>query len=245
MIIAWLRPDWPVAAHVRALSTYRTGGVSEGRYASLNLGGHVGDAPQAVAENRARLKRAAALPGEPAWLTQVHGTRVCDLDAPADAQPADAAVTRRPGTVCALLTADCLPVLLANEAGTHLAAAHAGWRGLAAGILEATVAALGVGPDSLLAWFGPAIGPQHFEVGVEVRAAFLDRDGGAGAAFRENARGRFMADLYELARRRLAAVGVRRVFGGEGCTFSQAERYYSHRRDGTTGRQATLLWRER
>lgn len=244
MSIAWLTPDWPIAARVRALSTYRGGGVSEGCYASLNLGAHVGDAPAAVAENRARLKVAAALPAEPAWLTQVHGTRVRDLDKPSDDAPADAAVTRRPGTVCALLTADCLPVLLANEAGTHLAAAHAGWRGLAAGVLEATVGALGVAPSSLLAWLGPAIGPKHFEVSAEVRTAFLGQDPGAAGAFVANARGRYMADLYALARRRLAAAGVTRLFGGGACTFVEAERYYSHRRDGTTGRQATLLWRD-
>lgn len=245
MSLAWLTPEWPAPARVRALSTGRAGGVSEGRYASLNLAAHVGDAPAAVAENRARLRAAAALPAEPMWLEQVHGTRLRDLDVPTDLAPADAAVTRRPGRVCAILTADCLPVLLASEHGTLVAAAHAGWRGLAAGVLEGTIAALGVPPGSLLAWLGPAIGRAHFEVGPEVREAFLARDAGAAAAFIANrGRGRFLADLEALARRRLEAAGVRRIFGGGRCTFADARHYYSYRRDGTTGRQATLIWLE-
>jgi YfiH family protein len=243
---AWLEPEWPAPAGVRALSTFRSGGASAAPYASLNLGGHVGDLAQAVAENRRRLKAAAGLPAEPAWLTQVHGTNVIDLDAAADrpGAPADAAFTQRRGRVCAILTADCLPVLLAADPGDLVAAAHAGWRGLAAGVIEATVQALPVAPDQLIAWLGPAIGPRHFEVGAEVREAVLAGDPGAESAFAANARGRFMADLSALARRRLAALGIDRVYGGGQCTFADENRYFSHRRDGATGRQASLIWLE-
>jgi polyphenol oxidase len=239
----WLLPEWPAPAGVRALSTYRGGGVSAPPYASLNLGGHVGDSPAAVAENRRRLVAAAGLPAEPVWLSQVHGVAVADLDTAAKG-PADAAFTRRAGRVCAILTADCLPILLASDAGDLVAAAHAGWRGLAGGVIEATVQALQVPPATLLAWLGPAIGPGNFEVGPEVRDAMLRQDPGAGAAFAPNVRGRFMADLSLLARRRLAALGVGRIYGGSPCTHADRDRYFSHRRDGVTGRQATLIWLE-
>jgi polyphenol oxidase len=244
---AWIEPDWPAPAGVRALSTLRGGGVSAPPYASLNLGAHVGDAPEAVAANRRALAAAAGLPAEPAWLAQVHGAEVVDLDAVGHegiSPRADAAFTRRTGRVCAILTADCLPILLAADSGDVVAAAHAGWRGLAGGVIEATVRALGVAPARLMAWLGPAIGPQHFEVGSEVREALLQGDLGAQDAFVPNARGRFMADLAALARRRLAALGVSRVYGGGHCTFGDSERYFSHRRDGVTGRQATLIWLE-
>jgi hypothetical protein len=265
---------------VRALSTLRGGGVSGPPYASLNLGDHVGDAAAAVAENRRSLRAAAGLPAEPTWLVQVHGICVRDLDAlggpgPGDegrarrppenaaaapqSTPADAAVTAQPGRVCAILTADCLPVLLAvdsdavytgavhtgavqTETGARVGAAHAGWRGLAGGVIEATVSALGASPGDLLAWLGPAIGPRHFEIGAEVREALLRGDPGAEAAFEPNARGRYMADLYTLARRRLARLGVERIYGGGECTYTDADKYFSHRRDGQTGRQATLIW---
>jgi YfiH family protein len=247
MTPAWITPDWPAAATVRALSTLREGGVSEKSYESLNLGTHVGDAPPAVAENRRRLRSAARLPAEPTWLNQVHGARMMDLDALDDAETppeADAALTRRPGRVCAILTADCLPVLLAADSGAAVAAAHAGWRGLAGGVIEAAVRALALAPESLLAWLGPAIGPRHFEVGAEVRDLLLAEDPEASASFASNARGRFLADLPALARRRLTRLGVRRIYGGGECTFSRADRYFSHRRDGMTGRQATLIWLE-
>lgn len=223
----------------------RSGGVSLAPYGSLNLGDHVGDLPGTVAENRRRLIVEAGLPAEPVWLAQVHGATVADLDARASFGAADAAFTRRPGRVCAILTADCLPVLLTEESGGVVAAAHAGWRGLAGGVLEATVRAVGEPPGRLMAWLGPAIGPKHFEVGAEVREAMLKEDSGAEGAFTLNARGRFMADLGALARRRLAALGVGRVYGGGQCTHADAERYFSHRRDGVTGRQATLIWMER
>jgi YfiH family protein len=250
---AWVEADWPAPPGVRALSTFRTGGVSTAPYGSLNLGSHVGDAPAAVAENRRRLRVAAGLPAEPVWLEQVHGCHVADLDAVPDpgglgrVGPADAAVTRLPGRVCAILTADCLPVLLAAESGDLVAATHAGWRGIASGVIEAAVAAMtaaGATPGRLLAWLGPAIGPRHFEVGAEVREALLASDPGAQAAFAPNARGRFMADLGMLARRRLEARGIDRIYGGGECTFDVADKYFSYRRDGVTGRQAALIWLE-
>ena len=258
MRVDWVEPDWPAPSGVRALSTVRSGGVSVAPYASLNLGDHVGDEPPAVTENRRRLVVQAGLPAEPVWLAQVHGVTVADLDAqvslgamgsataasPSAILTADAAFTRRPGRVCAILTADCLPVLLTEESGGVAAAAHAGWRGLAGGVLEATVRALRVPPGRLMAWLGPAIGPGHFEVGAEVREALVKEDPAASGAFAVNARGRFMADLGALARRRLEALGVARIYGGGQCTHSDAERYFSHRRDGMTGRQATLIWLE-
>jgi YfiH family protein len=240
---SWLTPDWPAPRGVRALSTLRVGGVSLGKYASLNLGTHVGDEPAAVAANRHALRRAAHLPAEPAWLTQVHGVGIADLDADAaPGSPADGAVARSAGRVCAILTADCLPVLFACDSARVVGAAHAGWRGLAAGVLEATVKALGVTPETLLVWLGPGIGTHHFEVGAEVREAFVSEDPGAGGAFLENVRGRFMADLAALARRRLRRLGVERIYGGTECTHADAKRFFSHRRDGPTGRQATLIW---
>jgi len=240
----FLTPDWPPIPGVKALTTVRRGGVSAAPLDSLNFGTAVGDAPEALAENRRRLAVAAGLPAEPRWLRQVHGTTVADLDVLLQPGSADAAIARLPGVVCALLTADCLPVLLAQKDGSAVGAAHAGWRGLAAGVLESTVEALGVPPESLCAWLGPAIGPAHFEVGGEVRAAFLLTDPAAERDFVENARGRWQCDLYALARRRLQKLGVSDIFGGEHCTFSETDRFYSHRRDaGRTGRMATLIWR--
>lgn len=246
----WLTPNWPVPASVRALSTLRVGGVSAAPYASLNLGSHVDDAAAAVAENRRLLRMAAALPAELAWLAQVHGVEVRDLDATGargatdTSASADASVTRQPGRVCTILTADCLPILLAAESGLCVGAAHAGWRGLAAGVIEATVSALGTRPDGLLAWLGPAIGPGHFEVGAEVRDQLLRADPAAEGAFAPNARGRYMADLWALARSRLGRLGIRRIYGGGECTYAATDKYFSHRRDGLTGRQATLIWLE-
>jgi YfiH family protein len=234
------------------LVTTRVGGTSQAPWESLNLGDHVGDDPVAVAGNRALLL-VHGVPAAPRWLQQVHGVAVADLDAVAGAiTVADAAVSAHPGTVCAVLTADCLPVLLAAADGSAVAAAHAGWRGLAAGVLENTVAALrsriraGV---ELKAWFGPAIGPNHFEVGAEVRAAFLAQDAGAAEAFAVAA-DRWHADLYRLARRRLAALGIRDVQGGTACTYADEARFFSHRRDvqhralHSTGRMASLIWRQ-
>jgi polyphenol oxidase len=244
--VAWVIPDWPAPPAVRALSTQRGGGASVSPFESFNLGAHVGDSPEAVADNRLRLRALAGLPAEPAWLSQQHGTGVFDLDGPQDApRAADASFTRCAGRVCAILTADCLPVLLASDSGAGVAAAHAGWRGLAAGVIEATVGALALPPSSLLAWLGPGIGRGHFEVGAEVREALLRADPQAEAAFVPNARGRYMADLAALARRRLERLGIARIYGGDACTYASPERYFSHRRDGRTGRQATLIWLEK
>jgi purine-nucleoside/S-methyl-5'-thioadenosine phosphorylase / adenosine deaminase len=246
----WFEPDWPAPKGVRVLSSRRShlgadgGGASRAPYAGFNLGDHVGDDPLAVAENRRLLRREARLPAEPAWLTQVHGISVADLDAVGRYGSADAAITAQVGKVCAILTADCLPIVFATDSGDRVAAAHAGWRGLAAGVIGATVSALGAPPERLIAWLGPAIGPGHFEVGEEVREAMLKADPGASEAFKLGMRGRFMADLSLLARRQLKNLGVERVFGGAECTYAHPERYFSHRRDGVTGRQATLIWRE-
>ncbi len=239
-------PDWPAPASVRACTTTRRGGVSSGPFASLNLAGHVGDDAAAVAANRRRLSAALGLPVEPAWLSQVHGCAVASADrgtaGTAGPPVADAVLSRQPGHVCAVLTADCLPLLLCDRAGSVCAAVHAGWRGLHLGVIEATLARLGVPGTALLAWLGPAIGPARFEVGPEVRAAFVSRDPAAASAFRAGAGGRWHADLYGLARRRLAAAGVTAVSGGGLCTLSDPARFFSYRRDGRTGRMASLIW---
>ncbi|HEY7890045.1 MAG TPA: peptidoglycan editing factor PgeF [Steroidobacteraceae bacterium] len=240
-------PDWPAPAGVRAAFTLRPGGISRPPFDTCNIAVHVGDEPRAVAENREGLRASLALPAEPAWLEQVHGHRVVDLDrqtALESLPPADAAVTRTAGRICAIQVADCMPVLLAAADGTAVGAAHAGWRGLAGGVLEATVRAMNSPPAQLLAWLGPAIGQAHFEVGEEVRAAFLASDAGAAAAFAANERGRWQCDLYALARRRLAALGVRAIHGGGCCTYADAKRFFSYRRDGRCGRMAALIWRD-
>jgi len=238
--LAAIEPDWPAPVRVRAMVTTRAGGVSVGSYASLNLGTHVGDDPGAVAENRARLR--ACLPSEPRWIDQVHGTDVVDAGGTGRPTCADASFTHASGIVCVVLTADCLPVLLCDRAGTFVGAAHAGWRGLCAGVLESTVRASGIDPARLLAWLGPAIGPQRFEVGAEVRAQFCARAAEAASAFVPGAPGKFFGDLYALARQRLQAIGVAEVHGGGLCTVTDAERFFSHRRDRVSGRMASLIW---
>lgn len=238
----WIEPDWPAPARVRALTTTRQGGCSHPPYAGLNLASHVGDDPAAVAANRNRLTAELGLPAEPLWLTQVHGCEVADARLAKPGCQADAAIASTPGEICAVLTADCLPVLFCDRSGTRVAAAHAGWRGLAAGVLETTLERLALPPGELLAWLGPAIGPQAFEVGDEVVAAFVAEDPGAVAGFRQATADRWQADLYGLARRRLLARGVEQISGGGYCTFSDPERFYSYRRDGRTGRMASLIW---
>ncbi|QIZ50260.1 peptidoglycan editing factor PgeF [Dickeya zeae] len=237
-----LIPDWPAPARVRACSTTRLGGVSNAPYDSLNLGNHVGDSPLHVQDNRQRLLATAGLPVMPHWLEQVHGTQVINLDqVSSDSLTGDAAYTTRQDRVCAVMTADCLPVLFCSADGDEVAAAHAGWRGLQAGVLEETLRHFHARPADILAWMGPAIGPQQFEVGGEVREAFLQVDPTADCAFVPR-NGKFLADIYQLARLRLAAAGVTQVFGGEYCTVSDSGRFFSYRRDGMTGRMATLIW---
>ncbi|MEQ6341317.1 MAG: peptidoglycan editing factor PgeF [Gammaproteobacteria bacterium] len=239
-----LVPDWPAPPRVRAFTTTRQGGVSPAPYASLNLGGHVGDAPQAVAANRTQVVRQLGLPGMPLWLNQVHGITVVDAAHAAPGCAADASFTREPGVVCAVLTADCLPLLLCDKAGSTVAAVHAGWRGLAAGVIEVTLAAMQVPPEDLMVWLGPAIGPHAFEVGSEVREAFTSHDSAAAEAFHPSSAGCWLADIYQLARQRLARQGVTAVYGGERCTYTEAQHFYSYRRDDVTGRMASLIWIE-
>ncbi len=235
----WLIPDWPAPAGVKACVTTRTGGVSLAPFDSLNLGDHVDDSPAAVAENRRRLTDHFSI--APAWLQQVHGIDVVHAD-PSQVARADASWTATPGIACTSMTADCLPVLFCDRAGTRVAAAHAGWRGLAAGVLEATLDSLAVAPDQVLVWLGPAIGPTAFEVGPEVREAFVRQMPEAQQAFVPSANaGKFMADIYLLARLRLAARGVTAVYGGGFCTVSDP-RFFSYRRSPRTGRFASLIW---
>lgn len=237
-----IEADWPAPKNVRAVATTRTGGVSVGPYASLNLGAHVGDDANAVRENRQRLRSTLGLSREPLWLNQVHGTAVVEA-LPHEAPPtADASFSRSAGHACAVLTADCLPVLFCDRDGTRVAAAHAGWRGLAGGVLESALRAMSVAPDRVLAWLGPAIEQDMFEVGAEVREQFVARSADNARAFEVNARGRWQADLYDLARRELARLGVAQVFGGGFRCYADRDRFYSYRRDGTTGRMATLVW---
>ncbi len=242
----WLPADWPAPAGIYAGTSRRRGGVSTGSYASLNLALHVGDLPEAVLENRRRL----GLPAEPLWLNQIHGDTVVDAGAfsatknPAGKIEADAAYTTQAGVICAVLTADCLPILFCDRRATCVAAAHAGWRGLAGGIIERTVAALKVPGEELLAWLGPAIGPRAYEVGGEVRDAFVQHNDEADSAFTSSRAGHWWMDMYQLARQRLQQCGVRAISGGDHCTWQEADDFYSYRRDGVTGRMASVIWIE-
>ncbi|ACY85663.1 polyphenol oxidase [Edwardsiella piscicida] len=237
-------PRWSAPSRVFAYGTTRDGGVSLPPYDALNLGAHVGDEPARVAANRARLCQALALPTPPVWLDQVHGTRVLTLAAgnTDDDVRADAAYTRTPGQVCAVMTADCLPVLFTCDEGNEVAAAHAGWRGLCNGVLEQTLRCFNAAPGAVMAWLGPAIGPEAFEVGAEVRAQFMQHDRASASAFRPTAGDKYLADIYALARQRLQAAGVTRISGGEFCTLSDASRFFSYRRAAQTGRMASLIW---
>jgi YfiH family protein len=247
---AHVEADWAASPGVVAFTTLRSGsGISQAPFDSFNLGMRCGDDPDVVAHNRSELIERFALPSPPRWLRQVHGTAVTRFDgrgpvaAAADEPEADAAVTATAGVVLAILTADCLPVVFAASDGSEVAAAHAGWRGLSAGVLEATVAAMHASPNAIDAWLGPAAGPQAYEIGEEVFATFVDRDPRAATAFVPTRSGHWRVDLYALARQRLADAGVARVSGGGLCTISDPHRFYSHRRDQRTGRMATLVWR--
>lgn len=237
----WIIPDWPAPANVCALVTTRHGGISSGPYASLNLGTRTDDDPAAVAENRARLQ--AHLPQPPKWLAQVHGAHVVDADALQDIPAADASVALQPGTVCAILIADCLPILFTDRAGSCVAAAHAGWRGLAGGVIANTVARMPADPGDLLAYIGPGIGPDAFEVGDDVLHAFCDESPEHRSAFAALRPGKWLCDLPALARIALRRAGLTRIYGGSDCTVSDPQRFFSYRRDKVTGRMAALIWR--
>ena len=240
-------PDWPAPKNVHALQTTRNGGVSVAPYNSLNLGDHVGDDPLAVERNRMLLQ--PMLPSEPIWLKQVHGTVVAKAH-DADCWPeADACVASRAGAVCVVMTADCLPVLLCDEQGSVVGAVHAGWRGLCSGVIEQTVRDMNVEPSALMAWLGPAIGAQAFEVGEEVRAAFIAEQPQAVAAFtpspaQAGGSEKYLADIYQLARLRLNTLRITRIYGGGFCTYTDSERFFSYRRNGVTGRMGTFIWLE-
>jgi YfiH family protein len=237
----FIYPDWPAPANVKALQTTRQGGISAAPYDTLNLGLHVGDDPVRVNRNRQLLE--PLMPSEPVWLEQVHGIEVANADQAACRVVADASVAKQRGSVCVVMTADCLPVLLCDEAGSVVGAAHAGWKGLVSGVIEATVREMGVAPQKLMAWLGPAIGPEAFEVGPEVREDFTAHDANAAEAFTPHGgQGKFHADIYRLARQRLDALGISRVYGGSFCTHHQRDKFFSYRRDGVTGRMGTFVW---
>lgn len=241
----WLVPDWPAPRGVRAFVTTRHGGVSEGEFASMNLGARSGDDPARVARNRLIVR--GHLPRAPRWMAQVHGSDVARLDdlGEDDVATADAAVCSTAGVVACVLTADCMPLLLADAQGGRVAVAHAGWRGMSAGVVENAVRAMGIEPARVLAWLGPTIGPEAFEVGSEVREAFVRDDPEACAAFRAHrGEGKSMADLYALARRRLARAGVEHVFGGGFCTYREQGRFFSYRREPRSGRMGAFIWME-
>lgn len=241
----WILPHWPAPARVLSMQTTRAGGVSHGIFASLNLGGHVGDNPADVAANRGKVLAFAGQHVSVCWMQQVHGVAVQNLDewTPGDHPVADAVVSRTPGRACTIMTADCLPVLFCDRAGTVVGAAHAGWRSLCGGVLEATLRAMACPPGQVLAWLGPAIGPAAFEVGDEVRAAFMAHDPSASTAFvPASLPGKWLGNLVVLARQRLLAAGVQAIYGGTECTVSDPVRFFSYRRDGQTGRMASLVW---
>lgn len=239
----FIQPDWPAPPNIKAYHTLRTGGVSLPPFNSFNLGTHTGDELSHVIENRALLQQKLQLPTEPIWLTQIHGTSAVPALNENMEIEADAAFSMQIAQVCAVLTADCLPLFLCNLSGTHVAAIHAGWRGLAQGIIEQTISALNLPSNEILAWLGPAIGPQQFEVGGEVREIFLSKDRHAAQAFIP-AKEKWLANLYLLATLRLEACGVTAIYGGQYCTYTQDTLFYSYRRDlGKTGRMASLIWR--
>lgn len=240
-VIDVIKPDWSAPQNITAFCTTREGGVSKDGFFSLNLASHVNDDPDHVHSNRQRLIENFNLPSAPQWLNQSHSIRAINLDTQTERE-GDAAYTAQPGKVAVVLTADCLPVLLCNQQGSEVAAAHAGWRGLVNGVLEQTIESLRSAPEELFAWMGPAIGPQVFEVGAEVRAAFMEHSAQADSCFTENRPGHYLADLYALARLRLKKAGINHISGEEYCTYSQQAQFFSYRRDKNCGRQASLIY---
>ena len=238
----WITPDWPVAEHIHAASTLRTGGVSLAEFSSLNPAEHVNDRPEHVLENRQYIRNMLVLPAEPAWLKQTHSTQVVCAEQVVASTEADASYTTKKNVVCTVLTADCLPVLLCDQQGTTIAAIHGGWRGLLNGIIENALVKM---PNTeILAWLGPAIGAQCFQVGDDVRNAFITKSGQFSSAFKQQEKGKYLADIYQIARILLNNAGVTQIYGGDFCTVTDRERFFSYRRDGQTGRMATLIWKE-
>ncbi|WP_333607396.1 peptidoglycan editing factor PgeF [Arsukibacterium sp.] len=240
-------PNWPDLPGISAVSSCRLGGVSEGLHESLNLGDHVGDDKDAVWQNRQRFAQLAQMPAAPVWLNQVHGTQVLCLSPqtafpPSGTVTADAAYSNMAGRVCTVMTADCLPLLVRSEAADEVAAIHAGWRGLLAGVIEQTLQCFSAKPQQLQVWLGPAIGPSAFAVGSEVQQAFVARAAVNHSAFTLDAQGQWRADLYQLARLVLMQAGVEQVYGGDYCTYTDNKRFFSYRRDGQTGRMASAIW---
>lgn len=240
--MTWLKPDWPVIGNIHAAVTLRAGGLSQGTFSSLNPALHVSDKEESVLSNRKIIADMLNLPADPVWLEQIHSDKVVKADQLSQLVQADASYTDQGNTVCAVLTADCLPVLLASMDGKKIAAIHAGWRGLLAGIITNTVKALGT--TELVAWLGPAIGPECFEVGAEVREVFVNKSTLFSPAFKKKQQDKYLADIYQLAKIELASIGVTEVYGGNFCTVTDDSRFYSYRRDGETGRMATLIWRD-
>jgi purine-nucleoside/S-methyl-5'-thioadenosine phosphorylase / adenosine deaminase len=240
--IACIQPDWPSSHRVHALTTLRSGGFSDGPYAGFNLATHTGDVADAVARNRRLLRSGLQLPSEPVWLSQVHGRSVLRADKAGAAAEADGSWSDHSGTVCVVLTADCLPLLLCDRTGSRVAAVHAGWRGLHRGIISAALETLSVPVRDLLVWLGPAIGADAFEVGQDVHELFVQKNPENSTAFRPRGAAHWLCDLYALARIELRALGVESVYGGDFCTFTGTEQFYSYRRDGKTGRMASLIW---
>ena len=238
----WLEPDWPAPENIHAATTLRTGGVSTGTYQSLNLASHVGDSQESVNRNRGIIKKMLHLPSEPVWLNQIHSNVAVEAVPDSFLMQADASYTSRSGIICAVMTADCLPLLICSTDGVEIAAIHAGWRGLANGVIDQAFNLLK--NKDVLVWLGPAIGPERFEVGAEVRSAFISKSSDYAACFKTHREEKWLADIYQLARTNLAALGIDKVYGGDYCTVTGQERFFSYRRDNITGRMATLIWRD-
>jgi YfiH family protein len=238
----WLQPEWPAPANIHAATTLRTGGFSLGNFASLNPATHVGDDTNSVKQNRQLIRRLLALPSEPVWLSQIHSNRAVAAISTSIPQQADASYTNQSGVVCAVMTADCLPLLVCSVDGSEIAAIHAGWRGLLDGVIDNTITALS--SSDVLVWLGPAIGAESFEVGAEVRDAYLAKSPDNASAFKQKDNEKWSADIYQLARINLAKLGINKIYGGDFCTITDEERFYSYRRDKDTGRMATLIWRD-